>query len=206
MKLIALLTGTRMAVACLAVAQTTPAPSMPPRTIGTIASVDGQNLKLKTDSDVVTVTLVPDARVVERRAARLSDVKPNQFIGVTATESKGGTLQATEIHIIPEAMRGIGEGHYPMGGGGATMTNGNVTSMTNGNVAQSGTTAGDGLMLQIAYAGGRSEIAVGPDVPVTVMSVVDRSILKEGRHVTVLGPKSTDGTVTATIVLVDQAP
>jgi len=59
--------------------------------------------------------------------ASLSDIKQNSFVGVTAMPQPDGSLNAVEVHIFPESMRGTGEGHYP---GDlrpqSTMTNANV--------------------------------------------------------------------------------
>ena len=123
-------------------------------------------------------------------------MKANQFIGVTAVDSKDGKLRATEIHVIPEELRGLDEGHYPM--------EQPKTTMTNGNLARAGSSAG-GANLSITYKGGESEISVGPNVPVTVMSVGTASLLEQGKRATVFGPRDGKGVVTASLLIVESA-
>src|SRR5262249_31135021 len=108
----------------------------------------------------VKLNVTPKTAIIVNAKSALNEVKPNDFIGCTALEGPDGKLHAQEIHIIPEAMRGLGEGHYPFGGPKTTMTNGNVEEFA----AKSA-----GRPLRVSYKGGESTIDVGPETPVTKM-------------------------------------
>jgi len=45
-------------------------------------------------------------------ALQVSDIKPGSFVGVTAIR-KGpeNRMYALEVHVFPEDLRGMGEGH-----------------------------------------------------------------------------------------------
>ena len=109
------------------------------RTGATVEKLEGQKLTVKTDTgEELALTLPADLNVVRSRPATVADVKAGQFIGCTAVDGPNGKLSAREINILPESMRGVGEGHYPWGGAPkTTMTNGNiehVAGITDGNV------------------------------------------------------------------------
>ena len=50
---------------------------------------------------------------------KLDDIKQGSYIGVSGLPQPDGSQKALEIHIFPEAMRGVGEGHRPAGRRGA---------------------------------------------------------------------------------------
>jgi hypothetical protein len=87
---------------------------VPARIRGTIAAVDSQTLTVTTKGGATeTVTLKPGATVNQVVTTKLSEIKPNSFVGVTALPGEGGVMTAVEVHIFPEAARGTGEGHRP---------------------------------------------------------------------------------------------
>lgn len=65
-------------------------------------------------------------------------------MGITATGPKS-RLRAVEVHLFPESMRGVGEGHYDWDlEPGSSMTNGNIdgeVASANGRSSQSATRA-----------------------------------------------------------------
>lgn len=130
---------------------------------GTIESFDGKVLKIKTATGEVSGTLPPQPRVSAVESRTLDQLKPTDFVGITAVDGPNGHLVAEEIHIIPVA--GLGEGqypwdHHPDNAGGAmragSMTNGTVEapsasragSMTNGTV-----TSGDKHEIKVTFRG-----------------------------------------------------
>jgi hypothetical protein len=143
-------------------------PAMKPSLVrGTVSSFDGKTLAVKTDAN--TVVQIPVSAMTHYATVvkmSFSQLKPTDFIGVTAVPGKDGHLRAEEVHTIP--LKGLGEGQYPwdhhpsaaapsamMG----SMTNGAVTaahtapmmggSMTNGTVTS---TAGT-MQLNVTYHG-----------------------------------------------------
>lgn len=149
-----LLIGTAVVLGLSAAGLAAPAPTMS-LFRGTIESFDGKVLKIKTDSGEVTGALIPQTRVSAVESRTFSQLKPTDFVGITAVDGPNGHLTAEEIHIIPIA--GIGEGQYPWDhhpdGASAgpqragSMTNGTIMpaaertgSMTNGTIQSGGAT------------------------------------------------------------------
>src|SRR6185503_14580186 len=119
---------------------TTSPANAPAMVRGSIQSLTANMLTIRSDSGTVEVQLSQPVQIYSRQPATLARVTPNAFIGVTTVKQPDGTEQATEIHIFPEELRGLGEGSRMMmngpgsGGGGNHMTNGAVSNsrMTNG--------------------------------------------------------------------------
>ena len=188
-------------------------PRTPPIS-GTVVALHGQQLEVDTtEAGPVTVTLAAQPRVIEQLPATLAQVRAGRFIGATAVEQTDGQLQATEIHIFPDSMRGTGEGHYPMGAPNTTMTNGNIESVL-GNVtvpAHANAAAVGGpavtahqLTLRVDYKGGQSTIEVPRDVTVTMMRAGSRRSLRPGAHVTVIAQPGAGGQLTAGLLIVHE--
>jgi hypothetical protein len=200
------LAATCILTPCLAFPQTPP--PMPPgmaRISGTVEQWDGQTLTIKSADGDSKVLVPADARISTRRKGTLADIKSGSFVGSAAVAGADGHLHANEVHIFPDSMRGTGEGHRDMPAPNTTMTNGNVASMTNGNVAAAGSNA-KGMTLTVTYAGGQQQIDVASDVPVSIITPVERSQLKPGIQVNTMGGKAADGTVTAQMVEVVTRP
>ena len=90
----------------------------------------------------MTVAIAQPFQVYTRAPSDLSKVQEKTFIGVTTVKQPDGSERATEIHIFPEELRGLGEGSRMMpatGTSASRMTNGNVSAsrMTNGTPSQS---------------------------------------------------------------------
>jgi hypothetical protein len=168
-----------------------------------VESVSATSLVIKTDTGSVTVKLTAPLKVYAREQGKLADVTDNSFIGVTTVKQTNGAELATEIHIFPEELRGMGEGSRMMtqasGGGGSRMTNGAVTAsqsrMSNGSVAS----ANDSTLV-VQYAGGSTTVTVPRDVAVTELKATPRS-LKAGDQVVVPVTKQADGSLSSDKVL-----
>lgn len=161
---------------------------------GTIDSVDGQDFKITgAGGTTATYRLAKTARIMASENVSMADLKAGGFVGCTAVQTHGRTLHATECHIFPESMRGMGEGHEPMGPPHTTMTNGNIASMTNGNVrAATGNAAG--VVLDVTYKGGAQHIEVSPKTHVTMIEAGNASWLKAGVKVMGAARMLKDGT------------
>jgi hypothetical protein len=177
---------------------------------GIVASFDGATLVVQTPDGKTTSVAVPaDVRINANGKARLSDIKPGDFVGSAADKGPDGKLHAEEVHIFPEAMRGTGEGHRPMGPNpNRTMTNGTVAmndpearTMTNGTVSAA---SGMGTVtLTVHYKDGDQMIEVAPDTPIVTILPGDRSLLKTGATVSVVAVQK-DGALTATILTAEK--
>jgi hypothetical protein len=186
-------------------------PNAPVMLRGTVVSVSANNLVLKSDTGVVTVTMSQPFRVYTRVPSDLSKVTENSFIGVTTVKQPDGSERATEIHVFPEELRGVGEGSRMMAAApsasASRMTNGNVSAsrMTNGTASQSRMSNGNvsstsGSSLVVQYAGGSQNVTVPPNTPVTEFKSATRA-LAPGDQVAVLAKKAPDGSLTSSQAL-----
>jgi hypothetical protein len=180
-------------------------PNAPIMLRGTVVSASANQLVLKSDTGSVTVALVQPFHLYVRAPSDLSHVKENSFIGVTTVKQSDGSEKATEIHVFPEELRGVGEGSRMMAprAGASRMTNGNVSQsrMTNGTASQSRMSNGNvsstnGSSLVVQYAGGSQNVTVPPNTPVTELKLSSKG-LAAGDQVAVVAKKAPDGSLTA---------
>lgn len=163
----------------------------------------------------VTVQIAQPLEVYSRVPAKLSDVKPNSFVGITSAPQPDGSLRASEIHIFPEKLRGTGEGSFLMGqrGGqrssGNTMTNGTVSgsTMTNGTVANSGNRMTNGTVgaqsgntLTVRFQSDSQSIVIPPNVTVTEIARTQTKLVP-GMNVSIQTTRAPDGTMKASTVM-----
>jgi hypothetical protein len=148
--------GLTCTLGALAAADSLPPAAKPQARLvrGTITTFDGKQISIKTSTgEDVSAAISPNSRFLAVESRTFAQIKPTDFIGVTAVDGTNGHLRAEEIHIIPAV--GVGEGQYPwdhhpdnatgsMRAG--SMTNGTVQmagakqagSMTNGTVGTAG--------------------------------------------------------------------
>ena len=161
-----------------------------PRPIsGAIVSFDGTTLVVRPSSgEEMTVRVPPELKVGAVEERKLEDIKSGDFVGSAAIQGSDGRLQAQEVHIFPEAMRGTGEGHHPMSGPNQTMTNATVAQIV---------TATAGRELHLRYGRGEQAITVEPGTRIVALIPGDRSLLKPGAAVLVFVRAEPDGSLTA---------
>ena len=178
---------------------------------GTVASASPTQVVVATSTGNVTIAVTPPLQIFSRQPATLADVKDNVFIGVTTVKQPDGSEKATEIHIFPEELRGLGEGSRMMNSGAAgnpgnrmtngavsqsRMTNGTASSrMSNGNVANA-----SGSTMEVQYAGGSTKVAVPPNTPVTQIKTTTKQ-LATGDQVVVPAKKNADGSLSTNRVM-----
>jgi hypothetical protein len=173
---------------------------------GTVTSVSDTQLAIKTPTGDVTVRVAQPFKVYDRVPGDLKDVTDTSFVGVTSVKQPDGTEKATEIHVFPEELRGLGEGSHMMdttaNATPSRMTNGKVASpetspsrMSNGNVKNTG-----GSTIAVQYQGGVQNVTVPQDVTVTKLQLSPQK-LASGESVVVLAEKSGDGSLTSSKAL-----
>jgi hypothetical protein len=182
-------------------------PNAPILLRGTVVSASASQVVIKSDTGVVTVKLEQPFHMYTRVPSDLSQVKQSSFIGVTTVKQPDGSERATEIHVFPEELRGLGEGSRMMAPGASAaasrMTNGNVSAsrMTNGTPTQSRMSNGNvssttGSRLVVQYAGGSQDVTVPPNTPVTTLKI-SSGALAAGDQVVLLAKKAADGSLTS---------
>ena len=182
-----------------ALAQAPPAaaPATPPtRVRGTIDSLDGNNLVVKSRAGTdVKVTLTDKTRMQALVKKSLSDVKTGDFLASTGIKDKDGKIHAIEVRIFPQAQPDGGRQFAWDLGSDSVMTNATVGTLTE---------VPEGRVVHVKFKDGESEYSIGPDVPILAPVPADKSLLKPGAAVFLAGPKGEDGTVTAAFMYVEK--
>ena len=170
--------GSVFALTTLALSLATPpAFAQAQRLSGTIVSVNGPVLVLKSAKGDVTVSLTEKATILAVEKVKMDGIKVGEFIGVGAMPQADGSQRAVRINIFDEARRGSGEGHRawssdPKG----TMTNATVDTSVAGV---------DGHVLILKYKDGEKKIIVPPEAIIQRNVPGSASDLKPGAVVTI---------------------
>jgi hypothetical protein len=148
----------------------------PTRFRGKIASVAAHSITVTERSGkTVQIDLDEPLSVSTVKPVALSSIAPGSFIGTAARKAADGSLEALEVLVFPEAMRGAGEGNRPWDlEPQSTMINATVTGVVEQN---------SGRDLTLTYKDGSSKVLVPPNVPVVTFAPADRADLKPGASV-----------------------
>ena len=189
-----LLSFLRMLAAAVVLAAAIPAAhaqNQPVRVRGTIERVEGDIYVIKVRGGTeAKVKLPANVMVVSLVKASLADIKPGSYVGVSGMPQADGSQKALEVHIFPEAMRGVGDGHR----GWDLQPS---STMTNGAVDQSSASA-DGQVLTLKYKDGEKKIIVTPETPIVTYMPGDKSELKPGAPIFIsAATKEADGVLTS---------
>jgi hypothetical protein len=158
---------------------------------GTIESVDGNTLAIKTrEGTDVKVRMTDNVAVFAVVKTSLSEIKDGSYIGVTGMPEPDGTQKAIAVHIFPENQRGAAEGFRPWDlRANSTMTNATVAETVKGT---------DGQNILVKYKDGEKKVVVPPDTPVVTFVASDKSEIKPGAKLIIFGAaKKEDGTLEA---------
>lgn len=156
---------------------------------------DGAALNVRTRSGGTAIVRLKSGAIITLVVpATLADVKPGLFVGVAALPGANGEQNALEVHIFPEAMRGVGEGFRAFDlAPGSTMTNGSVEARVD---------SVDGPRLTVTYKGGAQTIVLDKATPIVAFAPGVRADLKPGAAIVARAAKTADGAFGATRVLV----
>jgi hypothetical protein len=163
----------------------------PVRVRGEVVRTDGNTVIVKSrDGAELTVKLADNARVSGIVKAELSDIKPGTYIGTSAMPQPDGSQRALHVHIFPEALRGVAEGHTPYDiQPGSTMTNATVAEVVG---------AADAQTLLVKYKDGEKKIVVPPGAPIVTYAPGKMDELKPGAKIIIMAAqRQPDGTLTA---------
>jgi hypothetical protein len=142
----------------------------------------------------VRVLITSDTTVIQRKAGTLENIKPNDFVGVTARREADGSLTAISINIFPPEFKDrVRQAQF-------VMETGNV--MTNATVFQNVRRV-EGRTLYLKLGDGSVIIAVPKDATVVRLTLAKASDLRPGMTVVVRGTAGADGTLAATTITVD---
>jgi hypothetical protein len=163
----------------------------PVRVRGEIVKVDGNTVTIKArDGEAIVVKLADNARVSGIVKASLADIKPGSYIGTSALPQADGSQRALHVHIFPEALRGVAEGHTPYDvQPGSTMTNATVAEVAS---------VADAQTLVVKYKDGEKKIVVPSGTPIVTYAPGKMDELTPGAKVIIMAAqKQPDGTLTA---------
>jgi hypothetical protein len=163
----------------------------PVRVRGEIVKLEGNTLLIKgRDGANVTVKLTDNARVSGVVKASLADIKAGSYIGTSAIPQPDGSQRALHVHIFPEALRGVAEGHTPYDvQPGSTMTNATVAEVSS---------VTDGQTFLLRYKDGEKKVVVPAGTPVVTYAPGKMDELQPGAKIIIMAAqKQPDGTLTA---------
>jgi hypothetical protein len=157
---------------------------------GVVERLDGLAMTVKArDGAAVSIRLAENYTVTGIARAGIADIASGGYIGTTTVGERDGALVALEVHIFPEAMRGVGEGHRDWDlRPGSKMTNAAVADITR---------MGEDRVLVVQYKGGEKKVLVPSTAVVVKFTPADRGALKVGAHVFVIAQRQTDGSLLA---------
>jgi hypothetical protein len=170
-----------------------PALAQAPHIRGTLTGV---TLSVQTaKGGTETIKLAPKAGFFLVTKSDLSAVQPGKFVGITSVENDGKRV-AVEVHVFAEALRGVGEGHYPWDLEGAP------NMMTNGNIAKIDE-VGANRELKVTYKGGGEQaITVPANATIVFIDKAPPGALVAGRNVFIVTKKENDGSLVAAAVVI----
>ena len=158
---------------------------------GTIDSVNDKTVTITNrQGEKLDVALTDKTKVNSVSKAKISDIKPDSFIGTAAVQQADGTLKALEVHVFSPSLRGTGEGFNPF-----ESADGNVNTMTNGTVGKLVNSNGRTMTVKVKDL--EKTVIVPDDVPVVLITPGSRDLLKPGTKVVLHGAKDDKGQLVA---------
>jgi|SRR5580704_716876 hypothetical protein len=104
------------------------------RVRGTVERISATKLTIKTDAGaMLSAAITPTSNFAVVEARNFNQIKPTDFVGITAVPGRAGHLNAEEVHVLP--VVGLGEGQYPWDHRPSSAQSVSASSMTNGSVA-----------------------------------------------------------------------
>ncbi|MBZ9602337.1 hypothetical protein [Phyllobacterium chamaecytisi] len=155
---------------------------------GSIVSYSASTLKVKTrEGDTVDVALADDWKVSSVANAKVTDIKPGDFVGIASLPKQGGGDGALEVLIFPPALKGAGEGSY----GWDLKPDSRMTNATVANAVKDV----DGRTVTVSYHGKEKKISIPDGTPVVTFAPATKDDLVPGAIVFVPAEKAATGTI-----------
>ena len=183
----------RFALLLLLLATTAAFAQAPTRVRGTITSVDGDVLSVKSrEGKDVKIQLAPDAQVALAKKATAADFKPGAYVGVTSVKGADGRLVARRVHALgPQVPQ--------MHGAWDSIPDSRMTNATLDASAQ----VGAGTELVLKNKDGEQKILVTPQSEYYTFAPGTRADLKPGESI-FTGAAQKDGKLVAQRVTVSK--
>ncbi len=183
----------RFAVLFLLLATTAAFAQAPTRVRGTITSLEGDVLSVKSrDGQDVKIQLAPDAQVALTKKASAADFKPGAYVGVTSVKGPDGRLVARRVHALGAQVP-------QMHGAWDSIPDSMMTNATLDATAQ----VGAGTELVLKNKDGEQKILVTPQTEYYTFAPGTRADLKPGEAI-FTGAAQKDGKLVAQRVTVSK--
>ena len=161
---------------------------------GSIVTYGGSTLTVKTrEGETVEVALADDWKLASVANAKVTDIKPGDFVGIASLPTADGGDGALEVLIFPPAMKGAGEGSY---GWDLKLD----SSMTNATVADA-VKGVDGRTVTVTYHGKDKKIAIPDGTPVVTIAAATKDDLVPGAVVFIAAEKAAAGTIAHQVIV-----
>ncbi|WP_037082722.1 hypothetical protein [Neorhizobium vignae] len=161
---------------------------------GSIVDYQGSTLKVKTrEGETIDIALADDWKVAGVADAKVTDIKPGDFVGIASLPRADGGDGALEVLIFPPTMKGTGEGSY----GWDLKPD---SSMTNATVADA-VKGVDGRTVTVTYHGKEKKIAIPDGTPVVTIAGATKDDLVPGAIVFITAEKAATGPIAHQVVV-----
>jgi hypothetical protein len=174
-----------------------------PRIKARILSFDGKTLSVTsgTAGQSLSIGLIPSTRLMYEEKIDVASLKVGDYAGATLVKN-GTRWQAKEVHLLPDSLKGAGEGLYPLPSApdqrvvtGAVSKNeaGFLAISFRGSIGTDGATCA-GRAPRESGCKGEVSFALDPKAPAVAIKQGDKSILAVGKVVAisvVAGPRGT---------------
>jgi len=165
-----------------------------PRIKARILAFDGKTLSLTsgTAGQNLSVGLLPTTRLMYEEKIDPASLKPGDYAGATLVKN-GTKWQAKEVHLLPDALKGAGEGLFPLPSApdqrivtGAVSKNeaGFLSIAFRGSVGTDGATC-SGRAPRDGGCKGETSFALDPKAPTVAIKQGDKSVLAVGKVVAI---------------------
>lgn len=183
----------RFALLLLLLASTAAFAQAPTRVRGTITSLDGDVLSVKSrEGKELKIQLAPDAQVALTKKASAADFKTGAYVGVTSVKGPDGRLVARRVHALgPQVPQ--------MHGAWDSIPDSMMTNATLDATAQ----VGAGTELVLKNKDGEQKILVTPQTEYYTFAPGTRADLKPGETI-FTGAAQKDGKLVAQRVTVSK--
>jgi hypothetical protein len=183
----------RFALLLLLLVTTAAFAQAPTRVRGTITSLEGDVLSVKSrDGKELKIQLAPDAQVALTKKASAADFKPGAYVGVTSVKGADGRLVARRVHALgPQVPQ--------MHGTWDSIPDSMMTNATLDATAQ----VGAGTELVLKNKDGEQKILVTPQTEYYTFAPGTRADLKPGESI-FTGAAQKDGKLVAQRVTVSK--
>ena len=167
--------------------------------LGTIADFANGRLTVQTaEGQTLYAIINPRSKIALLKPADFGDLQEGTYIASVGKDQGSDTIEAIELRIVEEKLRGVGEGTRPFHGGGE-----DKTSTTNAKIVSVSTTVFP-PEIAIRLRGRDMKIILPDNAPITFMTIGDASALKPGVPVSVFTVRSRTGSTDVVRINVGQ--